>query len=80
MIAERRWIRPVDLTKPIGPKKVGYDDIRLDVFTCFPAANCLHSAGNDSNCESAKKNFLCKDKFCWINYGLIWRSEMSILK
>ena len=28
--------------------------MRLDVFTCFPFANCLHSAGIDSNSESCK--------------------------
>ena len=40
--------------KPFGPIKGEYDDIQLDVFTYFPAAYCLLSAGNDSNCENCK--------------------------
>ena len=31
-----------------------YGDMRFIFFTCFPAANCIHSAGNDSNCKSCK--------------------------
>ena len=46
-VAERRWIRPVDLIKLFGPIKDEYDYIWLDVFTYFSAANCLLSAGND---------------------------------
>ena len=53
-VAERRWMRPVNVIKPFGTIKGEYDDIRLDVFTTFPAANCLLSAGYDSNCESCK--------------------------
>ena len=50
----RRWIRPVDLIKPFGLIKGENDDKRRNVFTYFPAANCLLSAGNDSYCESCK--------------------------
>ena len=53
-VAERRRIQPVDLTKPFGPIESEHDDIRLDVFTCFSAANYLLSAGIDSDCESCK--------------------------
>ena len=53
-VAERLWIQPVDLIKPFGPINAEYDKIRLDVFAYFPAANCLLSAGNDSNCETYK--------------------------
>ena len=75
-VAERRWIRPVDLIKPFGPIKCEHDDKRLGVFAYFLAANCLLSAGKDSNCEVC----LCNDKFIWIKYSLIWRSEMSMLR
>ena len=53
-VAERRWIRPLDLIKLFGPIKGEHDDIQLDVFTYFPAGNCLISAGNVSNCEKCK--------------------------
>ena len=53
-VVERRWIRPVDITKVFGPIKGEHKDIRLFIATCFPAGNCLHSAGIDYNWEKCK--------------------------
>ena len=51
---EKRWIRPVDLIKPFGPIEGKYDDIRLDVFTYFPAANFLLQLGMTLTAKVAK--------------------------
>ena len=33
-------------------------DKSFNFFLCFPAANCLNSGGNDSNCKSCKSFLL----------------------
>ena len=38
-IAKRRWIRPIDLTKPFGPIKGKYDEIRSMFSHVFELLN-----------------------------------------
>ena len=44
-VAERRWIRPIDLTKPFGPIKGEYDEIRSMFSHVFQLLNAYTPLG-----------------------------------
>ena len=57
-----------------------YGDMGFIFFTCFPAANCLHSAGNDANCENFKILVRWSDlrpKTCYALSGLFAAIRIS---